>query len=74
MPDDPTPTSRTSVELFAGGGGLAMAVHRAGFRPLLLNEYDKNACDTLEANGMADGVQDVTKSVARHLDRLPVGH
>ena len=43
--------TRTSVELFAGGGGLAMAVHRAGFRPLLLNEFAPHACDTLEANG-----------------------
>ncbi|MFF5991930.1 DNA cytosine methyltransferase [Prauserella flavalba] len=51
MPDERTPTQRTSVELFAGGGGLAMAVHGAGFRPLLLNEYVKHACDTLEANG-----------------------
>jgi len=42
---------RTSVELFAGGGGLAMAVHQAGFRPLLLNEFARHACDTLEANG-----------------------
>ncbi|MFF5202978.1 DNA cytosine methyltransferase [Micromonospora parva] len=41
---------RTSVELFAGGGGLAMAVHRAGFRPLLVNELVKHACDTLKAN------------------------
>jgi DNA (cytosine-5)-methyltransferase 1 len=51
MPDERTPTGRTSVELFAGGGGLAMAVHRADFRPLLLNEFVKHACDTLEANG-----------------------
>lgn len=28
-----------------------MAVHRAGFQPLLLNEFVKHACDTLEANG-----------------------
>ncbi|MEU3452869.1 DNA cytosine methyltransferase [Micromonospora sp. NPDC006766] len=41
---------RTSVELFAGGGGLAMAVHRAGFRPLLVNELVKYACETLKAN------------------------
>lgn len=40
---------RTSVELFAGGGGLAMGVHRAGFRPLLFNEFDARACGTLEA-------------------------
>ncbi|MEU9744481.1 DNA cytosine methyltransferase [Streptomyces niveus] len=42
---------RTGVELFAGAGGLAMAVHRAGFRPLLFNEFATRACETLEANG-----------------------
>ncbi|MEU9372247.1 DNA cytosine methyltransferase [Streptomyces sp. NPDC048255] len=51
---------RTGVELFAGAGGLAMAVHRAGFRPLLFNEFAKRACETLEANGakrLPDGQQ-----------------
>jgi DNA (cytosine-5)-methyltransferase 1 len=43
--------ARTSVELFAGGGGLAMGVARAGFRPLLYNEYAKHACRTLVKNG-----------------------
>ncbi|MFG1947748.1 DNA cytosine methyltransferase [Nonomuraea sp. NPDC048826] len=42
---------RSAVELFAGGGGLAMAVHRAGFRPLLFNEFAKRACETLASNG-----------------------
>ncbi|WP_430791285.1 DNA cytosine methyltransferase [Actinoplanes sp. G11-F43] len=41
---------RTSVELFAGGGGLAMGVHQAGFRPLLVNEIVKWACKTLTDN------------------------
>ncbi|QNP71699.1 DNA cytosine methyltransferase [Streptomyces roseirectus] len=40
----------TCVELFAGGGGLAMAVHAAGFHPLLVNEYAKRACETLRIN------------------------
>ncbi|OON81055.1 DNA cytosine methyltransferase [Streptomyces tsukubensis] len=40
----------TCVELFAGGGGLAMAVHTAGFRPLLVNEYAKRACESLRIN------------------------
>ncbi|MCX4676051.1 DNA cytosine methyltransferase [Streptomyces sp. NBC_01433] len=40
----------TCVELFAGGGGLAMAVHAAGFRPLLVNEYAKRACESLAKN------------------------
>lgn len=41
---------RTGVELFAGGGGLAIGIHRAGFRPLLLNEFAKRACETLLLN------------------------
>lgn len=41
----------TSVELFAGGGGLAMGVHAAGFRLVLLNEYARRACETLLTNG-----------------------
>jgi DNA (cytosine-5)-methyltransferase 1 len=40
----------TSVELFTGGGGLAMAMHNTGFRHLVAVELDKRACATLRAN------------------------
>ncbi|MEU3740140.1 DNA cytosine methyltransferase [Streptomyces sp. NPDC032198] len=54
---------RTSVELFAGGGGLAMAVHQAGFRPLLLNEFNAHACATLEASATKTlGVDGITRT------------
>ena len=40
----------TSVELFAGAGGLALGMHLAGFRHVLLNEMDSMACQTLRKN------------------------
>ncbi len=40
----------TSVELFAGAGGLALGMHLAGFRHVLLNEIDSMACRTLRRN------------------------
>lgn len=40
----------TSVELFAGAGGLALGMEKAGFKHLLLNEFDHNACQTLRCN------------------------
>lgn len=38
------------VELFAGAGGLALGMERAGLSSLLLNEVDKHACETLRRN------------------------
>ncbi len=38
------------IELFAGAGGLAIGLERCGFRSLLLNEIDRNACATLRKN------------------------
>lgn len=39
-----------SIELFAGAGGLAIGMEKAGFHHILLNEIDKYACQTLRAN------------------------
>jgi len=38
------------VELFAGAGGLAIGMEKAGFNSILLNEIDKSACKTLRKN------------------------
>ena len=40
----------TSVELFAGAGGLALGLEKAGISHVLLNEIDKWACQTLRKN------------------------
>lgn len=40
----------TSIELFAGAGGLALGLEKAGFDHTLLNEIDKYAVQTLKKN------------------------
>ena len=40
----------TTIELFAGAGGLALGIERAGFNTLGLIEIDKDAADTLKYN------------------------
>lgn len=46
-----TPNRNLSlVELFAGAGGLALGLEKAGFKSVLLNEKDKFACQTLRFN------------------------
>jgi len=39
-----------SIELFAGGGGLALGLHEAGFNQVLFNEFNHDACETLRKN------------------------
>lgn len=40
----------TSIELFAGAGGLAMGVSMAGFQSKAVVEWDRWACDTIRQN------------------------
>ena len=39
-----------AVELFAGGGGLAIAIARAGFHTCSIVEWDNWSCQTLDKN------------------------
>ena len=38
------------LELFAGAGGLAVGMEKAGLKCIALNEIDKHACETLRKN------------------------
>jgi len=40
----------TAIELFAGGGGLALGLEKAKIRTLAHVEYDRSCCETLKTN------------------------
>jgi DNA (cytosine-5)-methyltransferase 1 len=44
------PGKLTCIDLFAGAGGTALGLENAGFKHLLLSEWDKAACETLRTN------------------------
>jgi len=50
------------IELFAGAGGLALGLEKAGFEPKLLNEIDKDAANTLKYNNPDWNVQNCSIS------------
>ncbi|MDW5328679.1 DNA (cytosine-5-)-methyltransferase [Plantactinospora sp. KLBMP9567] len=62
--DEPLTEVGTSIELFSGGGGLAMAMHQAGFRHLVMNEFVRHACDTLLMNKAEE---------RKNEDHIPIG-
>lgn len=50
-----TGATAISVELFTGGGGLALGMELAGFRHLLAVEFDRRACATIRSNTAGAG-------------------
>lgn len=57
-------TNYTVIELFAGAGGTALGFQNAGLKHTLLNEFDKNASETLRRNFKGDKViEDDIKNV-----------
>ncbi len=41
---------KTSIELFAGAGGLGIGLSQAGFKPKVVVEFNRWCCDTLRQN------------------------
>jgi DNA (cytosine-5)-methyltransferase 1 len=62
-----------TIELFAGAGGLALGLEKAGLECVLLNEIDKDACATLKQNRPNWNVvhEDVSKiDFTKHLGNI----
>jgi DNA (cytosine-5)-methyltransferase 1 len=59
-----------TIELFAGGGGLALGLHDAGFNPVAVVERDTDSCNTLRENwhrAMGSDLRLFDKDI-RHVD------
>ncbi len=68
----------TSIELFAGAGGLALGLEKAGFHHLLLNEIDKHAAATLQENRpnwkvLCDDIKNIDFSEYKGVDVITGG-
>lgn len=62
-----------SVELFAGGGGLAIGLEQAGFKPSYIIENNRDACKTLEANYLGKSGAFIHSGDIRRFDYSSIG-
>lgn len=68
----------TNIELFAGCGGLALGLDLAGFEHILLNEFNKDACNTLKLNKpqwniLCQDIKEVSWKGYKNIDLLSGG-
>lgn len=63
----------TVLELFAGAGGFALGLEKAGLKCIALNEIDKNAAETLRQNRPEwNVIQDDVRNLSfKHLNGMP---
>ena len=57
-----------SIELFAGGGGLAIGLEQAGFEPSYIIENNRDACKTLAANYLGENGASIHSGDIRQFD------
>lgn len=62
----------TSLELFAGAGGLALGIHAAGFQHVALVEWDKFTADTLRDN--SERVLDMDPALVLNVDARSIDY
>ena len=72
LPVAPRNPRFTSIELFAGAGGLALGIERAGFDTVGLIELDRDAAQTLKTNRPAWNIirDDIANISPRNLPKM----